>query len=343
MGLFIKQAVRKSLDKKKMVTSYLLTALCLVLIILNVAAFMYFPRIMSPLAVVVSNAVTVVLMLFAIQPINNLIQNEFGKKAHELLQRENEEQEYRDLESRIDTWSQTAGAPADLQLTFKVETMTYDKTGYIVKEEPLERFLGDPAYKLPDRKVMIDRIATWVNDRLHPGAKKVLYISKYYVKASIGIDMTKIKYAVGEGGALTLYGVKFTKLNDLAIKRDSGDVNLCWLINDDGENVSVNQSELYTDFVKVYASNRTKETETALEGEVETLCRNCTEAFRTNLAARFPGISFCDSIDETDATWYSLKENFGNEKVRSVATNILLMADALGEYISGAEKMLESK
>ena len=354
MGLFIKQTIKNSLDKKKMITSYLLTALCLVLIILNVAAFMFLPRIMSPLAVVVSNAITVVLMLFAIQPISNLIQNEFGKKAHELLQRESEERQLqeqlsalrarnRELESRIDTWSQTTGAPADLQLTFKVETMTYDKTGYIVKEEPLERFLGDPAYKLPDRKLMIDRIATWVNDRLHPGAKKVLYIGKYYVKASVGIDMTKIKYAVGEDGALTLYGVKFTKLNDLAIKRDPGDVNLCWLINDDGENVSINQSELYTDFVKMYSSTRSKETETALEGEVETLCRNCTEAFRINLTARFPGISFCDSIEGTDTTWYSLKENFGNEKVRNVATNILLMADALGEYISGAEKMLDSK
>ena len=93
MGLFIKQTILKSLDKKKMLTSYLITALCLVLIILNVADFMFFPRIISPLAVVVSNAVTVVLMLFAIQPINNLIQNEFGKKAHELLQRESEERQ----------------------------------------------------------------------------------------------------------------------------------------------------------------------------------------------------------------------------------------------------------
>ena len=70
---------------------------------------------------------------------------------------------------------------------------------------------------------------------------------------------------------------------------------------------------------------------------------NCTESFRNNLIARFPGIAFVDKIEDTDTTWYSLKENFGNEKVRSVATNILLMADALGEYISGAERLLESK
>ncbi|MBP5504942.1 MAG: hypothetical protein J6X89_02435 [Bacteroidales bacterium] len=352
MGLFINKAVKSALDKKKMVTSYLVAALCLVLVVLNVAAFMLFPRIISPLAVVLSNAITVMLMLFAIRPINNLIQNEFDKKAHELLERESEERQLREklsalenrnheLESRIDTWSQTANSPSDVQLTFKVETMTYDKSGYIVKEEPLERFINDPAYKLPDKKDMIDRIATWVNERLHPGRKKVLYIGKYYVKASIGIDMTKIKYAIGDGGALTLFGVRFTKLNDLAIKRDEGDVNHCWLINEDEGNVAINPSELYTDFVQIYAANRAKETETALEGEVETLCNSCTEAFRNNLAARFPGIAFCDAIEGTDTTWYSLKDNFGNERIRSVATNILLMADALGGYVSGSGKLLD--
>ena len=354
MGLFINKTVKSALDKKKVAGSYAIAILCIVLVIVNVAAFMFFPRVAAPLAVVLSNAITLILMLFAIRPLNTLIQNEMSKQVGELLAKEKEERQLRerlsalenrnrDLESRIDTWSQTAGAPSDVQLTFKVETMTYDKTGYIVKEEPLERFLDDPYYKLPDKKVMIDRISTWVNERLHPGKKKVLYIGKYYVKASVGLDMTKIKYAVDPNGNLTLYGVRFGKLNDLAIKRNEDDVNHCWLINEDGDNVSINQSELYTDFTSVYAESRARETEIALENEVKALCDNCTESFRNNLIARFPGIAFVDKIEDTDTTWYSLKENFGNEKVRSVATNILLMADALGEYISGAERLLESK
>ena len=352
MGLFIKQTVRKALDKKKMVTSYLLTALCVVLVILNVAAFMFFPRIISPLAVVISNAITVLLMLFAIQPINNLIQNEFARKARELADNEAHERQLtervislenrnRELSSRIDTWSQTAANPANVNLTFKVETMTYDKSGYIVKEEPLDRFLSDPAYKLPDKKDMIDRIATWVSDLVRPGKKKVLYIGKYYVKASIGLDFTKIKYSVGENGDLTLYGVRFTKLNDLAIKRDEGDVNHCWLLSEDGENVSINNSELYADFRQVYASARAQETDRTLEGEVESLCRNYTDAFRTNLKARFPGLSFCDKIEDTDATWYSLKENIANERMRTIASNMFLMADALGGYVSSSGNLLE--
>ena len=352
MGLFLNKAIKAAVDKKTLAASFAITAVCAVLVVVNVAAFTLFPKIIAPLAVVLSNAITLILMLFAIRPINDLIQNAFEKKAHELVEKESEERQLRErlallegrnreLESRIDTWSQTAGAPSDVQLTFKLETMTYDKTGYIVKEEPLERFLSDPAYKLPDRKDMIDRIATWVDDRLHPGKKKVLYIGKYYVKASIGIDMAKIKYSVGEGGALTLYGVRFAKLNDLAIKREEGDVNRCWLITEDDGNVAINQSELYTDFIEVYTRNRVRETDEALEGEVETLCRSCTEAFRNNLSARFPGLSFCDSIDGTDATWYSLKENFSNERIRTIATNILLMADALGGYVSHSGGLIE--
>ena len=351
MGLFINKAVKSSLERGKVVTSYVVAAFCFLLIAVNVAAFMLFPRIAAPIAIILSNAVTVMLMLFAFRPLNNLLQNAFAKKARELADNEAHERQLteqvvslenrnRELSSRIDTWSQTAANPANVNLTFKVETMTYDKSGYIVKEEPLDRFLSDPAYKLPDKKDMIDRIATWVSDLVRPGKKKVLYIGKYYVKASIGIDFTKIKYSVGENGDLTLYGVRFTKLNDLAIKRDEGDVNHCWLLSEDGENISINKSELYTDFIEVYAAARAQETDRTLEGEVENLCRNYTDAFRTNLRARFPGLEFCDTIEDTDATWYSLKDNISNERMRTIASNMFLMADALSGYISSGEKLL---
>lgn len=352
MGLLFKKAVQSSLERGKVTTSYVVAAFCCLLIAANVAVFMFFPRIAAPISIILSNAVTVVLMLLAFRPVNNLLQNAFAKKARELADNEAHERQLtervislenrnRELSSRIDTWSQTAANPANVNLTFKVETMTYDKSGYIVKEEPLDRFLSDPAYKLPDKKDMIDRIATWVSDLVRPGKKKVLYIGKYYVKASIGLDFTKIKYSVGENGDLTLYGVRFTKLNDLAIKRDEGDVNHCWLLSEDGENVSINNSELYSDFRQVYAAARAQETDRTLEGEVESLCRNYTEAFRTNLRARFPGIDFCDKIEDTDATWYSLKENIANERMRTIASNMFLMADALGGYVSSSGNLLE--
>ncbi len=342
MGLFINKTVKSALDKKKMVTSYLLTALCAILVVVNVAAFMFFPRIISPLAVILSNAITVALMLFAIQPINNLIQNEFDKKARELLERESEqkrlqerlsamENRNRELESRLDTWSQTANAPANVSLSFKLETMTYDKTGYLVKEEPLERFLEDPRYKIADKKALSDKLSKFVDSITHPGEKKVLYIGKYYVKASIGLDFTKIKFST-DGDALTFFGVQFTKLNDLAIEKDPDDVNHCWLINENGEDVSINQADVYRDFTSVYSKMRSQEAGEALENEVEMLCRRYTDVFRNNLLARFPTIRFIDHIENSPATWYSLKEHGRDSRVYQIAANMLLMADALSGY-----------
>ena len=350
MGLLLKKAVKASLDRDKVVKSYVVTALFAFLVILNIVLFTLFPRIVAPLAIILSNAITVALMLFAVQPISTLIQNELGKKAQAMAEQVRQEDRLRsrvaelerrnrDLEGRLDTWSQAAAAPANVTLSFKVETMTYDKSGYIVKEEPLEKFLEDPAYKIADKKALSDKLSRFVDNLTHPGQKKVLYIGKYYVKASIGLDFTKIKFST-DGDVLTLFGVRFTKLNDLAIERDPSDVNHCWLINDSEDGASINQADVYRDFTEAYAQMRSQEANAALENEVEALCGQYTEVFRNNLSARFPDIRFCDSIEDSTSTWYSLREHDRDGRVYQVAANMLLMADALSGYTEVQDKQL---
>lgn len=352
MGLFIQKTVKSVLDRSKMATSYLVTSACFLLIACNVAAFIFFPKLMAPLAIILSNVVTVLLMLIAMRPISRLIQNEFNRKARELVEKEKAEKELqekvaelenrnRELESRIDTWSQTASVPANVNFTFKVETMTFDKTGYIVKEEPLARFVNDPAYKLSDKKGVFDRIAKWMDDLAYPGEKKVLYIGKYYIKASIGLDFTKIKFST-DGGVLTLFGVTFTKLNDLAIDRDPADVNRCLLVSEDWDGLTVNKSDFYQDFIDTYARIREEEADRSLEGEVDALCSHYTAVFRSNLAERFPGIAFCDHIEDSDATWYSLKEHMKDSRIYPIASNMFLMADVLSGYIDASGMKLLS-
>lgn len=339
MSIFFSKVTRSIIDKNKVATSYFVTGACFLLIACNVAVFLFIPKIMLPLAVVLSNAITIVLMLFAVRPINDLIQREFARKAAELVEQQQQEQVLKDrvaqlehlnseLERRIDTWAQTASVPSNINLSFKVETMTYDKSGYIVKEEPLERFLDDPAYKLSDKNGILDTLSKWVDSFSHPGEKKVLYIGKYYIKASIGIDFTRIKFAVNDG-VLTLFGVRFTKLNDLAITRDDDEVNHCWLINETPMDIYINPSELYREFTQAYSEYREQEAQEALEKEVQLLCDRYTEVFRSNLIARFPGIEFCDHIESSPATWYSLKEHMQDERVFPIASNMLLMADVL--------------
>lgn len=353
MGLFIQRAVRSAVDKSRLATSYIVTTACFLLIAGNVAIFLFFPKIAAPLAIILSNAITVLLMLVAIQPINKLIQNEFSTKARELIEKEKAETELREkvstlenrnreLERRLDTWAQTASVPTNVQFTFKVETMTFDKSGYIVKEEPLARFLTDPAYKLSDKKGVMERLSKWMDNLAHPGEKKVLYIGKYYIKASIGLDFTKIKFSVDDG-KLTLFGVKFSKLNDLAIDRDPEDVEHCWLLDEDLEGVTtINQSGVYEEFTEIYSRLREQEADEALSAEVDALCEHYTAVFRSNLAERFPGIEFCDHIEDSDATWYSLKEHIQDSRIYPIASNMFLMADVLGGYIDASGMKLLS-
>ena len=339
MGLFLSKAAKGFVDKNKVATSYFLTGACFFLIACNVGLFIFFPNLMAPLAIILSNAITVVLMLAALQPINRLLRHEFEKKAEELVARRQEEEALRErvlalesanqeLERKIDSWKQTAGVPANLNLSFKVETMTYDKSGYIVKEEPLERFLQDPAYGLAGKNGLMDRFGKWLDAVSHPGERRVLYIGKYYIKASIGLDFTRIKFSV-QDGVLTLFGVRFTKLNDLAIVRDEDEVNHCWLLNESFEGPSINRSEIYREFTEVYAEYREQEAQEALEKEIEGICDRYTAVFRTNLADRFPGIEFCDHIEDSPVTWYSLKEHMQDQRVFPIASNMLLMADVL--------------
>lgn len=346
MGFFIQKTVKSILDQGKMATSYLVTSACFLLIACNVAAFIFFPKLMAPLAIILSNVVTVLLMLIAIRPINRLIQNAFSEKAQELVEKEKAEKQLlekvatlenrnRELESRIDTWKQTESVPANVNFTFKLETMTFDKKGYIVKEEPLERFLNDPVYKLSDKKGIFDRIVKWVDDLAYPGQKRVLYIGKYYIKASIGLDFTKIKFST-DGGVLTLFGVTFSKLNDLAIDRDPGDVNRCMLVSEEWDGLTVNKSDFYQEFINTYSRIREEEADQALEGEVDALCSHYTAVFRSNLTERFPGIAFCDHIEDSEATWYSLKEHTRDARIYPIVSNMFLMADVLSGYIDAS-------
>ncbi len=348
MGLLVNKAVRGAVSQSKLATGYAVTSICFVLIACNVAAFIFLPKIIAPLAIILSNAVTIVLMLIAVRPINALIQEEFSRKAAELMENEKAQKELsdkvtslesrnRELESRLDTFTQTAQVPSNVSLSFKLETMAYDKSGYIVKEEPLERFLRDPAYGIPERMGLLDKVTKWMDDITHPGQKKVLYIGKYYIKASIGLDFTKIKFAVDEG-KLLLFGVTFTKLNDLAYDRDPDEVEHCWLLNEDPlGGITINDSGLYADFTQAYAAAREAEATKALEAEVEGLCAHYTEVFRNGLQARFPAVEFKDHIEDSTLTWYSLRDHIRDERIYPIASNMLLMADVLSGYIGAGD------
>lgn len=332
----------------KKFVSYAIVAGCAVLIILNLVFFLSVGKMAVWLAVLLSNALTILFMLLAIRPLNAILQKELSRQAHELIEKEKEEtalqeriseleKEKRELESRLDTWSQTAGMPANVILTSKVETMSFNKSGYIVKEEPLEQFKGDPQYGIPEQKGFLGAVSRFMDSITNPGSKKVLYIGRYSVNASLGLDFEKVRFA-REKDNLYLYGINIGKLHDLPATSSPSDVNHCWLLSGDTqEELSLSQTAEYKDFLDIYKTEREKETSQAIEAEMDGLCRMYTDTFRKSIAERFPGLVFVDSMEGSTLNWLPLSQHLRDERINRIATNMFLMATALNGYFDRQE------
>ena len=62
-------------------------AACFLLIGGNIAFFLLFPRLMSGMAIVLSNVVTLVLTFLAFRPLNNWLQNNLMERQQELIEK----------------------------------------------------------------------------------------------------------------------------------------------------------------------------------------------------------------------------------------------------------------
>lgn len=351
MGLFLTKNIKSSLSRRKLLLSYAAVAGCALLIIINLVFFLSVGKMALWLAVILSNALTILFMLLANRPINSLLQREVTRQAQELLEKEKEEnamkeritvleKENRELESRLDTWSQTAGMPSNLILTSKIETMSFNKSGYIVKEEPLEQFKEDSKYGLSGKKGFLEKVSGFIDDIANPGMKKVLYIGKYHASATLGLDFEKIHFATRKD-TLYLHGISIAKLHDLPTAVSPDDVNHCWLLSGDTpEELSLSLSGSYREFLDLYKAEREKETTEAVEAELDGLCRMYTETFRKSLSQRFPGIVFVDSMEDETLDWQPLGLHLKEERINRIATNMFLMATAVNGYFDHKEGSL---
>ena len=343
MGLFIKKKTRQGLDRRKVVASYSVLAVCILLMAVNVGSFIFFPRLMAPLAILLSNAITLVLAVIAFRPINALVENLLEKRQQELLEQKQKEQELahkvnqlesrnRELENRLDTRAQTESMPADIDFTFKLEQMEYAKKGYVVKEEPLDAFSSEERFQ-----GMIPNVSVWnkMLDTLamkEQGIRKILYIKKYYYKVSIGIDFSKIKFSFADDQVF-FSGVKFTRLHDISseLEADEGDIDHCWILNTLDGWAEIKHSTYYDAFKETYTRLQDARTRESLEEEVDTLCKQYTAIFRRSIQSRFPQVAFVESIDDSDRSWYALREGGSYRMVRDIAANMLLLTNVINE------------
>ena len=343
MGLFLKKKVRKILEDTNVSGSYAVIVLCVALVALNVVAFIMFPKILSPIAIILSNVITMLITAIAFRPINNLIQNALLERQEALAEKIEEEKKLaekmdllesrnKELESKLDTRMQTDNVKGDVNFTFKLEQMEYSKKGYVVKEDQLDSLLSNEEYKdmIPD-KGFISNFLEVLNIK-EQGVRKVLYIKKFYYKVSIGIDFTKIKFALDDG-TLLFSGVKFTKLHDITseLEHDAEDIDHAWILNISDDKTSIINGQEYDEFKQAYAKIQENDVRESLEEEVSNLCTQYTKVFRDSIKERFANVNFVESIEDSDMTWYALREAGRNERVISVASSMLMLTDVIGK------------
>ncbi|MBQ9399972.1 MAG: hypothetical protein IJU27_04975 [Bacteroidales bacterium] len=339
MGLLFKKNIRDNFSRSELTMSRFIVAGCLLLVVLNVALFIFVPKNLAPLSIIASNAITAIIAVLAMKPVDTLIQNALVKRQDELrdgaarqkaLEERIDELEHENkaLENRLDTRSQTGAAPAEVNYTFKLEQMEYSKKGYVVKEDELESFLEDSRFrdKIPDIG-LLDKMLGAMKLKEN-GVRKILYLHKNYYKVSIGIDFSRIKFAY-DGDKTLFYGVRFAMLHDISseLDRDPGDIDHCWILNVGEEHSEILSDPGYDAFKEGYSLMQDELTRQSLEREVQDLCTEYTRIFRESLKERFPGIDFTDEIETSDKSWYSLRD--GRSNIREIASSMLMLANVI--------------
>ena len=322
---------------------------CFLLVGVNIAFFLLFPRLMSGMAIVLSNVITLILTVLAFKPINDWLQADLLERQRELIAKlekdrelerkvESLEQENRKLTDKLDTKEQTVSLPAHIDYTFKVEQMEYAKQGYVVKEEEVDA-LDREQFSIPDRKFF----ESILEDSLLKEAslRKILYIHKFYYKVSLGIDFRKMMYAI-DGDKVLFYGARFEKLHDISseLEPEHEDIDRVEILKITGDKTEIRQDKEYDLLKEQYRRARAVEVKTGMEDEVTALCNQYTEALHESIKGRFgERVDFVDSIEEyRDMNWYSLKAST-DATVQEIAGNMLMLTtvmnktQAIGEQV----------
>lgn len=348
MKLFLKDSIREIAGKGSLVKSNIIVAVCAVLIAVNIGVFIFLPKILSPLAIILSNAVTVILMFFAFQPMSHIMQTVLKKKEDEIYQRKKEEEELREkvsalenktreLSSCLSTWGQIASAPMEMERVSEYIIGRPSFDNYVVKETPLAELLEDPRFKPKDPDGFMAKLGItldkWKDWLFHSKDKTVLYIGRHRDKRSIGIKLDSIRIA-RDGDKIALYGANITVLDPIKLEPDTDSVSHCWVLNNDKgktPSVSINTADIYSAIPELYAQRCREEAKAGFDKQFELQCQKKTETLRNLLSEYVPGVVFYDSIDDTSAPWVSLKDCFNDKTLYPILSSINLICDLLSD------------
>ncbi len=319
------------------VKSYVHIAVCLTLIAVNVGLFIFAPKDISQLSVLVSNALTLLLTVAAFGPVNKLLHKTIERQKEEAESNERRqkklqerisqlEDENRRLCENIDTRNQTDNMSADINFAFRLETMEFTKTGYVVKED----LVDDLSYKIEDVSLgtnIIDGVKSLLGHERSD--RKIIYVHKHYQKVTIGLDFANVSY-VFDGERITLFGVEFKQLHDVSseLSKSKNDVELCEIFYGDEKKLKVEHGREYDNLKDWYREKQSASTSDAIATDISTLCSRFTKLLQDSMSARHPNLRFAPTYEKPLGS-LPLSTTGGNMQVRNVTNSLLMLTDIM--------------
>lgn len=335
-SLFKKLIPERFQDKKKLAMSNLAVGACLLLIAINVGVFIFLPKILSPLAIILSNAITVLLMFLAVRPINRILQSALKKSLQESEDKERENAVLRTknqaLSSQLNTFAQMANAQTTLTPTAELLTKKYAKEGYLVKEASVQDLLEDPAFKLKEPEGIRDTLKKWADGLFGPGDKRILFIEKQQERKRLGIDLNKVRFAVS-GDAMYIYGLTVSALINEKTERTEQDIERCWIVSYDKKgHASIVTDERYSEITSLYAARCREEARLEVTAEIENTCQKETRRLQDRLSREVSGLVFLDAMDESLGSWHPLLSSQDNPRLVPLVSSITLICNLLNDF-----------
>lgn len=286
--------------KNNNLSSYLGIIGCCVGAAVTIAGGAYFSYLLPAGAVIISSLMCVMFAVLAFKPAGKILKAEISRRQQEQEQQEQQlqqvleenkslKQQNQELSDKIDIRQQISTAQSALKYTFKLELLEFEKKGYIVKEDYLDEL-----------EFNVDKPG-WLKS-LWPdkGTKKILFITKFYNKVSIGIDFTKIRYCYN-GDKLSFYGVKFTVDHpDLSseMEKDRNDIDLCEVISvSENGRREIRNDDRFNDLKRWYSEKQQRMIKEQHRFESRDICSAYTQILHESLKERFANIDFVDSVD----------------------------------------------
>lgn len=343
-------------DTKKVI----IISACMLLLVGNIAGFAYLasaPMMPAFIVVILSNLVTILITFAIYKPINRIIEEEVQTRINDetsaqmkLLSEKNElllqkqhleevavqrEQKIKHLESELDTARQYKSISSNANTVLKLETMEYEKEGYVVKEE----YVRDTDF---GRDIKQDSKWNFMKD--DKGEQKILYIKKFHEKAIIGIDISKIRFCRHDG-FIYLEGVKVENLHqEMTVRNGEGDgMERCLILNvDNGDIKGINNAQKYDWFKHEYRIRQNDLLDYDFNQEVRSICASYTDVIKNNLYNKFPTVRFVDdkienAIDLGGEPVYQLNTST-DLNMLEVSSSIVLIANTIHQTMPLAAK-----